>query len=80
MSDSLRRGLSVRISPTEVDGSLIDISAFLILRVGAIFYLKYSKEQLPLEAFTWSFPLRYIAWALTLDYLFYWWVQLSNHH
>lgn len=46
------------------------ITIYLFLRPGMDFYLHYKRNENPLLSFGWDFPLRLMAWQLTLDYFF----------
>lgn len=53
-----------------VDIFILSTAVYMVLRTAIPFSLHYDKDVTPLFSFNRSFPLRLIAWELTLDYFF----------
>ncbi|SCV70450.1 BQ2448_1844 [Microbotryum intermedium] len=45
--------------------------AFLLTRTFGEFFIKYDRTECPLNAFSWTTPIRWFFWLLALDYFFY---------
>ncbi|GEM07733.1 fatty acid hydroxylase superfamily protein [Rhodotorula toruloides] len=54
------------------------ITAYMVARSGFMFVLKYDRQADVLFDFTWTYPLRLMAWQLALDYAFYCYHRASH--
>ncbi|SDA02928.1 BZ3500_MvSof-1268-A1-R1_Chr11-1g03221 [Microbotryum saponariae] len=80
-----------RTPNASVNNLALGVVAYMFIRPLFTFLLAYDKTQQPLDIIRWSYPLRLMAWQLTLDYLFYcyhrlthevdglWWVHKHHH-
>ncbi|KDE04590.1 hypothetical protein MVLG_04970 [Microbotryum lychnidis-dioicae p1A1 Lamole] len=80
-----------RTPNASVNNLALGVVSYMFIRPLFTFLLAYDKTQQPLDIIRWSYPLRLVAWQLTLDYLFYsyhrlthevdglWWVHKHHH-
>lgn len=62
-----------------VNGLGAAISAFILIRIGIVFTIgQYDPAETALTAFSWVYPLKLMAWQLTLDYFFYCYHRLTH--
>ncbi|BGO91940.1 hypothetical protein NBRC10512_001107 [Rhodotorula toruloides] len=54
------------------------ITAYMVARSGFMFVLKYDRQADVLFDFSWTYPLRLMAWQLALDYAFYCYHRASH--
>lgn len=52
--------------------------AFLTGRTVVDFVMHWDQDEVPIESFTWTFPIRLFLYLVVLDYLFYVWHR-STH-
>ncbi|GAA5820816.1 hypothetical protein JCM10212_002099 [Sporobolomyces blumeae] len=69
-----------RTPDKSVKSLAIGITVYMFVRTAIPFYLHYNKNDAPLFEFNADFPLRLMAWQITLDYFFYCYHRLTHEN